>query len=237
MGGRGGKNFRITIILTLLLSQELEASVTESSKRCLTLLASPRRTSTLEPFSSDGWIISSRGRGVGKLGTTSSCFWTSTLLAVLSSLQPPKRRNFLSEKRARPCDDFFFSCSVGDVNDKLSTERERERRGAGSGQGAGLELTPLGDWFTKSPRNLGLQDEARSRFSFSRVTGEEDFTRPTDRLRVNRGHDMSSAGTGGGLGAWRLWARAVSRAATSCCCWGNFSVTSHSTADTCNTNT
>jgi hypothetical protein len=93
---------------------------------------------------------------------------------------------------------------TGAGDDKLSTESERDLRGAGSGNGAGLKLTPLEDWLTTSLRSLGLQDEARSRFSFSRATGDDDLIKPTDGLRVKRGHDMSSTGTRGGLGACRL---------------------------------
>jgi hypothetical protein len=66
------------------------------------------------------------------------------------------------------------------VVDKLSTESERDLRGAGSGKGAGLELTPHEESLTTSARSLGLQDEARSLFSFSPETGEDDLMRLTE---------------------------------------------------------
>jgi hypothetical protein len=174
----------ITADLTLLFSLEQEAVELESSRCCLTFLTSPRTTSTLQPFSSEGCMISSRGRGTGKLGPTSSRLSAAMLLTALSSLLIPKRRNFLSEKRPRPWDGFVFCCSggvtTGVVVDKLSTDSERDLLGAGSGKGAGLEPIPLGEWLTTSARSLGLQDEARSRFSLSPATGEGDLVRLTE---------------------------------------------------------
>lgn len=110
----------------------------------------------------------------------------------------PILRNFFNENLDLV---FFFSSTILSAPAaiaRLSCDNEMFLRGAGSG---GLPVITwwLGSGASHTPdlRNLGLQLEARSRFSFSRTTGQSDFTGVGAGFRAKIVEEVSSVEAGG----------------------------------------
>lgn len=115
-----------------------------------------------------------------------------------TSFLEPILRNLFREKRDLPR---FFSSRVSCPVVRLSWDRDIVRLETGSGPWTVLVGSGTSD---TAFRNFGLQEDARSRFSFSLTTGESDFRFAPGFLAKRDELGRSSSGdvsTGGGLGA------------------------------------